>query len=90
MTSICLKNPCQHIALCRKLAKAVSPDRHSLHLQRETEGRRYVEFEFASKAPNYIRHALASVTVANGNPMPFISISCWLEPTPVCKSDPRC
>ena len=58
------------------LAKTVSPDRHSLHLQREAEGRRYVEFEFASKAPNYIRHALASVTVANGKPMPFISISC--------------
>jgi photosystem II oxygen-evolving enhancer protein 2 len=34
--------------------------------ERETEGRKYVEFEFASKAPNYIRHALASVTIANG------------------------
>ena len=35
-------------------------------MQREAEGRKYVEFEFASKAPNYIRHALASVTIANG------------------------
>ncbi|KAK9862631.1 hypothetical protein WJX84_009712 [Apatococcus fuscideae] len=29
-------------------------------------GRIYFEFEFASKAPNYIRHALSTVTVANG------------------------
>ncbi|KAK9822591.1 hypothetical protein WJX74_008140 [Apatococcus lobatus] len=29
-------------------------------------GRVYYEFEFASKAPNYIRHALSAVTVANG------------------------
>ena len=26
----------------------------------------YYTFEFASKAPNYIRHALAVVTVGNG------------------------
>jgi hypothetical protein len=35
-------------------------------VQRESDGRKYVEFEFASKASNYIRHALASVTIANG------------------------
>ncbi len=29
----------------------------------------YYTFEFASKAPNYIRHALAVVTVANGESM---------------------
>ena len=28
----------------------------------------YYTFEFASKAPNYIRHALAVVTVGNGAP----------------------
>lgn len=30
------------------------------------DGRPYVEFEFAAKAPTYIRHALAAVAVANG------------------------
>lgn len=30
------------------------------------DGRPYVEFEFAAKAPTYLRHALASVAVANG------------------------
>jgi hypothetical protein len=30
------------------------------------DGRPYVEFEFAAKAPSYLRHALASVAVANG------------------------
>jgi photosystem II oxygen-evolving enhancer protein 2 len=33
---------------------------------RATEGRNYVEFEFAAKSNTYIRHALAVVTVANG------------------------
>ncbi|KAK9826793.1 hypothetical protein WJX81_001589 [Elliptochloris bilobata] len=31
------------------------------------DGRDYIEFEFAAKAGNYIRHALAVVTVGNGN-----------------------
>ena len=35
-------------------------------LQRVDDGRKYFQFEFASKAPTYIRHALAVVTVANG------------------------
>ena len=35
-------------------------------VQKEKEGRKYYEFEFASKAPTYIRHALAIVTVGNG------------------------
>lgn len=30
------------------------------------DGRPYVDFEFAAKAPSYLRHALARVTVANG------------------------
>lgn len=34
--------------------------------KREIEGRTYYEFEFATKANTYIRHALAVVTVANG------------------------
>jgi photosystem II oxygen-evolving enhancer protein 2 len=34
--------------------------------RRVVDGRPYVDFEFAAKAPNYIRHALASVAVANG------------------------
>ncbi len=34
--------------------------------QKEKDGRMYYTFEFASKASNYIRHALAVVTVANG------------------------
>lgn len=34
--------------------------------ERDIEGRKYYEFEFATKAPNYIRHALAVVTVGNG------------------------
>ena len=33
---------------------------------RETNGRVYYQFEFATKASNYIRRALAVVTVANG------------------------
>ena len=37
-----------------------------LSLQREIDGRTYYEFEFATKANTYIRHALAVVTVANG------------------------
>lgn len=35
-------------------------------LQKDKDGRMYYTFEFASKASNYIRHALAVVTVANG------------------------
>lgn len=35
-------------------------------MQREIDGRTYYEFEFATKANTYIRHALAVVTVANG------------------------
>lgn len=38
-------------------------------MQRELDGREYYEFEFASKANTYIRHALASVTVGNGKGM---------------------
>jgi len=34
--------------------------------RRVVDGRPYVDFEFAAKAPTYIRHALASVSVANG------------------------
>jgi photosystem II oxygen-evolving enhancer protein 2 len=34
--------------------------------RRLVDGRPYVDFEFASKASTYIRHALASVSVANG------------------------
>lgn len=34
--------------------------------EREVEGRKYYEFEFASKAKTYIRHALGVTTVANG------------------------
>ena len=32
----------------------------------DEDGRPYVEFEFAAKSPVYLRHALASVAVANG------------------------
>ena len=35
-------------------------------MQKEKDGRLYYTFEFASKASNYIRHALAVVTVGNG------------------------
>ncbi len=35
----------------------------------------YYTFEFASKAPNYIRHALAVVTVGNGEPVLFFCLS---------------
>ncbi len=35
-------------------------------VQREIDGRTYYEFEFATKANTYIRHALAVVTVGNG------------------------
>lgn len=34
--------------------------------KRDIDGRVYYEFEFATKANTYIRHALAVVTVANG------------------------
>ena len=37
-----------------------------MSIQRELEGREYYDFEFAAKANTYIRHALASVTVGNG------------------------
>lgn len=37
-----------------------------LCVQRDIDGRTYYEFEFATKANTYIRHALAVVTVANG------------------------
>jgi photosystem II oxygen-evolving enhancer protein 2 len=35
-------------------------------MQKDKDGRTYYTFEFASKASNYIRHALAVVTVGNG------------------------
>ncbi|MCO5594750.1 hypothetical protein L7F22_048783 [Adiantum nelumboides] len=34
--------------------------------ERVTDGRPYYTFEFVSKAPNYTRHALSTVTVADG------------------------
>lgn len=34
--------------------------------ERVQEGRTYYDFEFTAKNPRYIRHALASVTVGNG------------------------
>ena len=37
----------------------------------------YYTFEFASKAPNYIRHALAVVTVGNGGPVCTSSVTQW-------------
>ena len=48
---------------CHIQASVSSPVRV---LQRDIEGRTYYEFEFATKANTYIRHALAVVTVANG------------------------
>ena len=45
----------------------IAADSHMfLLLQRDIDGRIYYEFEFATKAKTYIRHALAVVTVANG------------------------
>ena len=43
-----------------------------LAVQKEKDGRIYYTFEFASKASNYIRHALAVVTVGNGRLNPLI------------------
>ncbi|KAI5082928.1 hypothetical protein GOP47_0002671 [Adiantum capillus-veneris] len=34
--------------------------------ERVTEGRPYYTFEFVSKAPNYTRHAVSTVTIADG------------------------
>lgn len=34
--------------------------------EKTSNGRTYYEFEFAAKSPTYIRHAVAAVTVANG------------------------
>lgn len=34
--------------------------------ERVTDGKTYYTFEFVSKAPNYTRHALSTVTVADG------------------------
>ena len=42
-----------------------------LAVQKEKDGRLYYTFEFASKASNYIRHALAIVTVGNGKQAPM-------------------
>lgn len=39
---------------------------HPRCLQRVEEGRRYYDFEFTAGNKNYTRHALASVTVGNG------------------------
>ena len=49
-----------------------------LHLQRDIDGRTYYEFEFATKANTYIRHALAVVTVANGNT--FFTYTTYADP----------
>ena len=43
-----------------------SPEGTCCAVQKEKDGRLYYTFEFASKASNYIRHALAVVTVGNG------------------------
>ena len=34
-------------------------------VQREVEGRLYYTFEFLAQAPNYLRHSIATVTIAN-------------------------
>ncbi len=44
--------------------------------QKDKDGRMYYTFEFASKASNYIRHALAVVTVANGGSPSIVGRSC--------------
>ena len=46
-----------------------------LPAQKEKDGRLYYTFEFASKASNYIRHALAIVTVGNGKLAPSCCLS---------------
>lgn len=46
-------------------------------MQRDIDGRTYYEFEFATKANTYIRHALAVVTVANGMTLPMACACLW-------------
>ena len=48
-------------------------------VQREIDGRTYYEFEFATKANTYIRHALAVVTVANGA---TLLVACVIDKMP--------
>ncbi|KAK9805465.1 hypothetical protein WJX73_010781 [Symbiochloris irregularis] len=51
-------------------SKVLSPPKQEVKIlnvkKREDNGRLYYEFEFASKANTYIRHALAAVTIGNG------------------------
>ena len=57
---------CPGVASAQAREAAANTD-NQLFVQREIDGRTYYEFEFATKAKTYIRHALAVVTVANGN-----------------------
>jgi len=40
-------------------------------LQQDVEGKKYYQFEFVAKAPNYTRHALSTVSIGNGMVRPF-------------------
>ncbi|DBA91584.1 TPA: hypothetical protein ACH3X1_003197 [Trebouxia sp. C0004] len=63
VTGFCLH---QHAMLPAKFKSPCDADPMSACVQREIDGRTYYEFEFATKANTYIRHALAVVTVGNG------------------------
>jgi hypothetical protein len=57
------------MVVCEPLAIETHPGRWLFSpsvAQRTLNGRRYVDFEFTAKNRNYTRHALASVTVGNG------------------------
>ena len=45
------------------------PNLCGAHVQYAVEGRNYVNFEFAANSGNFIRRAIAVVTVANGAPL---------------------
>ncbi|KAG4926065.1 hypothetical protein JHK87_051605 [Glycine soja] len=38
----------------------------SCFLKQDVEGKKYYQFEFIAKAPNYTRHALSTVSIGNG------------------------
>ncbi len=51
------------------------------YAQYAVEGRNYVNFEFAAKSGNFIRRAIAVVTVANGALSPGVRSQSGCSPT---------
>jgi hypothetical protein len=51
-------------------------------MQNDVDGRAYYTFEFTAQAPNYTRHALGAIVIANGiaiHPRFFQSVRCCVS-----------